>query len=335
MTIRYDGQVAIVTGSGNGLGRSHALALAARGAKVVVNDLGGSVNGDGGSSDAALETVAMIEAAGGEAIANGANVAKMDEVEAMVAQAVEKWGRVDILVNNAGILSIIPVRKNSSSKSELVSQLIYGELFEVIEKKEKWFYIESIDDKYCGWINYSQLKEISKQDFKKVKKTESKLLNNISSEIETENGNMSITIGSKVSSAFILNHKLKQEYSKNSIIENSLKFLNSPYLWGGRTPYGIDCSGFSQQIYKLNGFQLPRDANQQALQGKEVKLEKAKPGDLAFFGEKKITHVGIIIDSNKIVHAFGCVRIDYLNEKGIINSTSKKITHYLKKINSY
>ena len=233
-------------------------------------------------------------------------------------------------------LSIIPVRKNSTSKSELVSQLIYGELFEVIEKKGKWFYIESIDDKYCGWINYSQFKEISKQDFKKVKKTESKLLNNISAEIEIENGNMSITIGSKVSSAFILNHKLKQEeYSKNSIIENSLKFLNSPYLWGGRTPYGIDCSGFSQQIYKLNGFQLPRDANQQALQGKEVKLEKAKPGDLAFFGDKKITHVGIIMDSNKIIHSFGCVRIDYLNEKGIINSISKKTTHYLKKINTY
>ena len=102
MSINFEGQVAIVTGAGNGLGRSHALALAERGAKVVVNDLGGSVNGDGGSSAAALETVAMIEAAGGEAIANGANVAKMDEVEAMVAQAVEKWGRVDILVNNAG-----------------------------------------------------------------------------------------------------------------------------------------------------------------------------------------------------------------------------------------
>ena len=233
-------------------------------------------------------------------------------------------------------LSIIPVRKNSTSKSELVSQLIYGELFKVIEKKEKWFYIESIDDKYCGWINYSQFKEISKQDFKKVKKTESKLLNNISSEIETENGNMSITIGSKISSAFILNHKLKQkEYSKSSIIKNSLKFLNSPYLWGGRTPYGIDCSGFSQQVYKLNGFQLARDASQQALQGKEVKLEKAKPGDLAFFGDKKITHVGIIMDSNKIIHSFGCVRIDYLNEKGIINSISKKTTHYLKKINTY
>ena len=233
-------------------------------------------------------------------------------------------------------LSIIPVRKNSTSKSELVSQLIYGELFKVIEKKEKWFYIESIDDKYSGWINHSQFKEILEQDFKKVKKIKSKLLNNISSEIETENGNMSITIGSKISSAFILNHKLKQkEYSKSSIIKNSLKFLNSPYLWGGRTPYGIDCSGFSQQVYKLNGFQLSRDANQQALQGKEVKLEKAKPGDLAFFGDKKITHVGIIMDSNKIIHSFGCVRIDYLNEKGIINSISKKTTHYLKKINTY
>ncbi|MDA7812989.1 C40 family peptidase [Flavobacteriaceae bacterium] len=233
-------------------------------------------------------------------------------------------------------LSIIPVRKNSTSKSELVSQLIYGELFKVIEKKEKWFYIESIDDKYSGWINHSQFKEILEQDFKKVKKIKSKLLNNISSEIETENGNMSITIGSKISSAFILNHKLKQkEYSKSSIIKNSLKFLNSPYLWGGRTPYGIDCSGFSQQVYKLNGFQLARDASQQALQGKEVKLEKAKPGDLAFFGDKKITHVGIIMDSNKIIHSFGCVRIDYLNEKGIINSISKKTTHYLKKIVTY
>jgi len=104
MTIRYDGQVAIVTGAGNGLGRSHALALAERGAKVVVNDLGGAGDGSGSSSDAALETVRLIEQAGGEAISNGANVANLSQVEAMVAQAVEKWGRVDILVNNAGIL---------------------------------------------------------------------------------------------------------------------------------------------------------------------------------------------------------------------------------------
>jgi NAD(P)-dependent dehydrogenase (short-subunit alcohol dehydrogenase family) len=104
MSIRYDGKVAIVTGAGQGLGRSHALALAARGAKVVINDLGGSKDGTGGSSAAAMAVVAEIEAAGGEAIANGANVAKMDEVEAMVQQTMGKWGRVDILINNAGIL---------------------------------------------------------------------------------------------------------------------------------------------------------------------------------------------------------------------------------------
>ncbi|CAA0121951.1 Putative short-chain type dehydrogenase/reductase [Halioglobus japonicus] len=104
MSIRYDGKVAIVTGSGQGLGRSHAIELAKRGAKVVINDLGGGVDGSGGSSDAAKAVVAEIEALGGEAIANGANVAKYDEVEAMVKQAMDKWGRVDILVNNAGIL---------------------------------------------------------------------------------------------------------------------------------------------------------------------------------------------------------------------------------------
>jgi NAD(P)-dependent dehydrogenase (short-subunit alcohol dehydrogenase family) len=104
MTIRYDGKVAIVTGAGQGLGRSHALELAKRGAKVVINDLGGSKDGTGGSSEAAMSVVAEIEAAGGEAIANGANVAKYDEVQAMVQQTMDKWGRVDILVNNAGIL---------------------------------------------------------------------------------------------------------------------------------------------------------------------------------------------------------------------------------------
>jgi len=104
MTIRYDGKVAIVTGAGQGLGRSHAIELAKRGAKVVINDLGGAKDGTGGSSDAALAVVAEIEALGGEAMANGANVANYDDVEAMVKATMDKWGRVDILINNAGIL---------------------------------------------------------------------------------------------------------------------------------------------------------------------------------------------------------------------------------------
>ncbi len=120
MTIRYDGKVAIVTGSGQGLGRSHAIELAKRGAKVVVNDLGGSVDGSGPGSDAAQAVVAEIEAAGGEAIANGANVAKYDEVEAMVKQTMDKWGRIDILVNNAGILRDKSFTKGSLDDFKLV-----------------------------------------------------------------------------------------------------------------------------------------------------------------------------------------------------------------------
>ena len=114
MSINFEGRVAIVTGAGNGLGRSHALALAERGAKVVVNDLGGARDGTGASSDAAMDVVALIKAAGGEAFAHGANVANFDEVQDMVAQAMEKWGRVDILINNAGIL-----RDKSFSKMDL------------------------------------------------------------------------------------------------------------------------------------------------------------------------------------------------------------------------
>lgn len=114
MTFRYDNRVAIVTGAGNGLGRSHALGLAARGAKVVVNDLGGAVDGSGSQLSAAESVVEEIRAAGGEAIANGANVTQPDEVEAMVQSAIDKWGRVDILVNNAGIL-----RDKSFSKMSL------------------------------------------------------------------------------------------------------------------------------------------------------------------------------------------------------------------------
>ena len=114
MSINFEGQVAIVTGAGNGLGRSHALALAARGAKVVVNDLGGARDGTGASSDAAMEVVGLIQASGGQAFAHGANVAKFDEVEDMVKQAMDKWGRVDILINNAGIL-----RDKSFSKMDL------------------------------------------------------------------------------------------------------------------------------------------------------------------------------------------------------------------------
>ncbi len=120
MSIRFDDQVVIVTGAGNGLGKCHALEFARRGARVVVNDLGGARDGSGSSSDAAAEVVNQIESAGGQAMANGANVADAGQVDAMVGEALEKWGRVDVLVNNAGILRDKTFAKMDLSDFQLV-----------------------------------------------------------------------------------------------------------------------------------------------------------------------------------------------------------------------
>jgi cell wall-associated NlpC family hydrolase len=122
---------------------------------------------------------------------------------------------------------------------------------------------------------------------------------------------------------------------RESIIDYALKFFNAPYLWGGRTPYGIDCSGLTQIVYKLNGIKLPRDASQQVLTGDTLSfVEEALPGDLAFFGDEEglITHVGIIWKHHKIIHASGRVRIDNVDHQGIYNEELKRYTHSLRTI---
>ena len=186
-------------------------------------------------------------------------------------------------------LNIIPVRKEKTSKSELVSQLLYGDLFTILKEENNWHYIEILDDNYNGWINYSQLKRISKKDFNKLQKTKKELLHNITTEIQTFSGKMLISIGSKISCCNFLNHKLENNIDTKlfSIKDTAIKYLNTPYLWGGKTNFGIDCSGFTQMVFKLNNIQLKRDAYQQAEQGKEIKLCNAKEGDLVFFWRKQ------------------------------------------------
>jgi cell wall-associated NlpC family hydrolase len=112
----------------------------------------------------------------------------------------------------------------------------------------------------------------------------------------------------------------------------AMKYLNTPYLWGGKSPFGIDCSGFIQMVYKINGYKLLRDCSQQASQGKNVsKFSDCLPGDIAFFGtqEKKISHAGILLSDNRIIHASGKVRIDHFNDEGILNIETKIYTHSL------
>jgi hypothetical protein len=208
---------------------------------------------------------------------------------------------------------------------------LYGDLFTILKEEDNWYYVEILDDTYKGWINYSQLKKISEKDFKKLQKTKTEFLHNISTEIETFSGKMTISIGSKISYCNFLNHKLIKNFKNKvcSIEETARKYLNTPYLWGGKTSSGIDCSGFTQMVFKLNNIELKRDAYQQAQQGKEIKLNCAKEGDLVFFGENKITHVGILINKNEVIHAFGKVRIDKINENGIINNENKELSHRL------
>jgi cell wall-associated NlpC family hydrolase len=122
------------------------------------------------------------------------------------------------------------------------------------------------------------------------------------------------------------------------IAENAYMYLHSPYLWGGRTPFGIDCSGFTQMVYKLAGIKLKRDAWQQAEQGSLIHLvDEARQGDLAFFDndEGRIIHVGIVLPNNKIIHASGKVRLDSLDHHGIFNQETKKYTHNLRLIKRF
>ncbi|MGY8945999.1 MAG: C40 family peptidase [Flavobacteriales bacterium] len=239
--------------------------------------------------------------------------------------------------NKYGIcnLSTIPVRKNSSSTSELVTQLIFGELYTITKQIKKWYYIKIQDDSYCGWVNYSQINIISKIDFDKLKLRKPEFSINVTDFIYKDSEPTIITIGSTISSCMYLNYTFKEKSSekikKNDIIGTAMKFLNIPYLWGGKTALGIDCSGFTQMVYKISNIKINRDASQQAKQGKLISKEKIKPGNLAFFGEsdKSITHVGIMLNKTNIIHAFGKVRIDKINSKGILNSDSESITHEL------
>ena len=232
-------------------------------------------------------------------------------------------------------LSVVPVRKDSSSISELITQLMFGELYTITKQVEKWYYIKVEDDSYNGWVNYTQIRIISKIDFDILNLVKPKYSIKIIDFIYKNSEPTLISMGSKISSCQYLGYTYKGDFSEDinnkTILESETKFLNSPYLWGGKTSLGVDCSGFTQIVYKINNINISRDASQQASQGRLITEKEIKPGDLAFFGEsnKKITHVGIMLNKEKIIHAFGKVRIDKINSKGIINLVSQRISHKL------
>ncbi len=243
-------------------------------------------------------------------------------------------------------LSSIPLRIEPNDRSEIVSQVLFGEHFEVVEKNNQWSKIKLHYDNYEGWVDSKQYQIISKENYDTLCK-EAIILNSDLVEYISAPNNILIPITLGASLSF-LNHNDINIYNyefeglkasgikpKSSIVDTSYMYLNAPYLWGGKTPFGIDCSGFTQMVYKLNGYKLLRDASQQATQGEVLSfIEESEPGDLAFFDneEGKIIHVGIMLKDNYIIHASGKVRIDRLDHLGIYNSEINRHTHRLRVI---
>lgn len=243
-------------------------------------------------------------------------------------------------------LAIVPLRLEPSDRSEMTTQVLFGEHFKIVEQTEKWSRIELAFDGYNGWIDNKQYRLISEADYHILSNSPAVLNGDLIEYLATpDNQLLSVPLGSSLT---FLDHpslntdnlifeglKTSGVTSKQHLLQTAFMYLNAPYLWGGKTPFGIDCSGFTQMVYKLNGYSLLRDASQQATQGEALSfIEESEPGDLAFFDneEGRIIHVGIIMEDNHIIHGHGKVRIDRLDHLGIYNIDTKRHSHKLRVI---
>ena len=238
-------------------------------------------------------------------------------------------------------LSIVPVRAIDNNRAEMVTQLLFGDVFEITDSVSDWVKIKMAFDNYEGWIDAKQYIPINFEQYNTLKDKELNCLTDlVEYVVDKEKQLTTVLIGSSVEGTALLGYNFEVntssgEIKREKIVPTALLYLNAPYLWGGKTPFGIDCSGFVQMVYKTCGIKLKRDAYQQATQGQTLSfLEEAQPGDLAFFDneEGKITHVGIIAENNSIIHAHGKVRIDKIDYTGIFNSEIKGYSHQLRLI---
>lgn len=248
------------------------------------------------------------------------------------------------------LLSHIPGRKKPADSSEMITQLIFGDTYEVLEETEKWLYVKQTLDGYESWICIKQFYEISDATYQKINQADAFYVNELITVItnKVSGETFPVVYGSRLPLWDMEDELLQVEnitfsydagyqkgfmYGKNAIVQNASMFLNAPYLWGGKSPFGIDCSGFVQMVFKLHGIMLPRDAYQQAEIGTTLSfVEEAEAGDLAFFDNEdgKIIHVGIVIGPGKIIHASGKVRVDLMDHYGIFNEESGNYSHKLR-----
>lgn len=216
-------------------------------------------------------------------------------------------------------LAIIPIRAKASHSSEMTSQLLYNETYTILEEQDEWIYIECLHDRYQGWIAKNQVYYISQEIFDTPFKRYNPELIEWDAQLE-----INLFMGSPF---YDVAPNIAPPIER--ICHAAQQFINSPYLWGGRTGAGVDCSGLMQVAFRMGHILLPRDASQQAGLGKTISWGAQQRGDLAFFKNKedKITHVGLLLSPDFILHASAWVRIDEINETGIFHKN--KATHSL------
>jgi len=249
-------------------------------------------------------------------------------------------------------LSIVPVRREPADFHEQVNQILFGELFEILETNAKWVLVKTNHDDYQGWIDKKQYIPLNEEQYQEYFSKSKGLVRSPLSQITSSLGISSfIPMGSYIPG--LINHHFDlgkdSYYLKDEILESPKfdigllheaihVFLNAPYQWGGRSVMGVDCSGFTQVLFRLMGVLLPRDASQQVQKGDSISfLEESQFGDLAFFGEEegRITHVGVLMGSNRIAHSSGKVRLDWVDHQGIFNRDMGVYTHQLRAIRRF
>jgi len=255
--------------------------------------------------------------------------------------------------------SVVPVRSEPSHTSTMVTQILFGEHFRVTEQRPEWLRVKLAYDHYEGWVDIIQVTTVSEAEYHRLDQTDPFVSAGLVEPVlrESSGETIPIVLGSSLpglnnnrftvgNDTFLFDGPATGIVAGDAlpattdpgvlsarIIGDARRYLFAPYLWGGRSPFGLDCSGFVQMVFKINHIKLLRDACQQAEQGLLVPwLAEAVPGDLAFFDNKPgvITHVGLLIDSCHIIHCSGNVHIDTVDHEGIFNQEQNRYTHHLR-----
>ena len=260
--------------------------------------------------------------------------------------------------------TVTPVRQEPSEGSEQLTQLLFGEVCEVLDRLPRWTKIRSTMDGQEGWVDFKMLTDVKGENGKVKGEGVVAIPMAVATDMETGEEVM-LTLGTRLpnyahgtfevlnkkylidpacvnNAKQLLNSDLSRAELPNNVCATAQTLLNAPYLWGGKNAMGIDCSGFTQVVYSVFGVNLLRNAREQITQGAIVQsLTEAQPGDLAFFDHAdrdpeatNISHVGLLLDNERIIHCSGCVHIDTIDEMGI-HLPDGELTHHLVQIKRY